>query len=61
MAGSDPIHIKPSHRGEFTEAALKHHEGVQEFARHIVGDKHASEHLKRQAQFALNAEHWHHH
>lgn len=58
MAAEDPIHIKPSHVGEFTEAALKHHEGVQEFAHHIVGDKNASEHLRKQAQFAINASHW---
>lgn len=49
-------HIKASHRGEFTRAALAHHEGVQEFASHVLanpGDY--SSHLEKQAQFAHNA------
>jgi hypothetical protein len=49
-------HIKASHRGEFTEAALSHHEGVHEFASHILanpGDY--SSKLRKQAQFAHNA------
>lgn len=51
----DP-HIKASHRGEFTDAALKHHEGVQEFAHHVLanpGDY--SSHLEEEARFAANA------
>lgn len=57
----DPIHIKESREGTFTEAALKHHEGVQEFAHHIVanpGDY--SDSLRKKAQFAVNSEKWHH-
>lgn len=57
--GKDPIHIKESRVGSFTEAATKHHEGVQEFASHVLanpGDY--SKKMREKAQFAHNAEHW---
>lgn len=56
-----PPHIKESRAGTFTDAATKHHEGVQEFAHHIVanpGDY--SERMRKKAQFAVNAAGWHH-
>jgi hypothetical protein len=49
-------HIKESRVGTFTEAATKHHEGVQEFAHHVLanpGDY--SEKMQKKAQFAVNA------
>ncbi len=58
MADNSPatdIHIKASRRGEFTAEALKHHEGVQEWAHHVVSDPDASGADKRRAQFAINA------
>lgn len=55
MAAQKPIHIKESRRGTFTEAALKHHEGVHEFAKHVIanpGD--FSEAMHKKAEFAEN-------
>lgn len=49
-------HIKKSRVGTFTAAATKHHEGVQEFAHHVIanpGDY--SEAMRKKAQFAVNA------
>jgi len=49
-------HIKESRVGSFTEAATKHHEGVQEFASHVLahpGD--FSPKMRKKAQFAHNA------
>lgn len=58
---ADPIHIKESRRGTFTEAALKHHEGVQEFASHILADPGKySKSMDKKAEFAHNAAEWHH-
>ncbi len=54
--GEDPIHIKPSRVGTFTDAAQRHHEGVQAFATQVLahpGD--FSEHTEKQAEFAHNA------
>ena len=59
--GKDPIHIKASHRGEFTAAALRHHEGVQEFAHHVIanpGD--FSGHMEKMAEFAANSRKFNH-
>ena len=57
----DPIYIKPSHRGLFTEQALKHHEGVQAFAHHIIADPgDYSTKERERAEFAANAAKWHH-
>lgn len=61
MAGQDPIHIKESRVGSFTAAARSHSEGDQEYAHHILanpGDY--SEAMRKKAQFAENASHWHH-
>lgn len=61
MSGQDPIHIRESRRGTFTAAALRHHEGVQAFASHILahpGDY--SEAMDKKAEFAHNAAEWHH-
>jgi hypothetical protein len=49
-------HIRESRVGTFTEAATKHHEGVQEFASHVIanpGD--FSSAMRKKAQFAHNA------
>lgn len=57
---SEP-HIKESRVGTFTEQATKHHEGVQEFAHHILanpGDY--SKHEREKAQFAVNSTRWKH-
>jgi len=59
--GHDPIHIRESRRGAFTAAALSHHEGVQEFAHHVIADPgDYSGHLRKEAQFAVNSREWHH-
>lgn len=51
-----PPHIKASRVGSFTEAATKHHEGIQEFASHVLGNKgDFSTSMIRKAQFAHNA------
>jgi hypothetical protein len=57
---SDPIHIKESRVGSFTAAANAHKEGVQAYAHDVVNDPHASEAMKKKAQFAINASHWNH-
>ena len=49
-------HIKESRVGSFTDAASKHHEGVQEFASHVLGNKgDFSSAMIKKAQFAKNA------
>lgn len=56
-----PPHIKESRRGTFTAAALKHHEGVQAFAHHVVADPgDYSKAMDKKAQFAANASRWKH-
>jgi hypothetical protein len=59
VAADVPIHIKESRVGSFTAAANAHKEGVQAYAHDVVGDPHASTSMKRKAQFAINASHWH--
>lgn len=49
------IHIKASRRGEFKDEALRHHEGVQEWAHHVISDPDSSGADKHRAQFAVNA------
>ena len=57
----DPIDIRESRRGTFTAAAMSHHEGVQEYARHILRDPgEYSEATRRKAQFAVNAKKFSH-
>lgn len=49
-------HIKESRVGTFTEAATKHHEGVQAFASHVLAHKgDFSSKMVEKAQFAHNA------
>lgn len=56
MADPTDIHIKSSRRGEFTRQALAHHEGVQEFASHVLAHpEDFSEATEKRAQFAHNA------
>jgi hypothetical protein len=56
MADYKEPHIKESRVGTFTEAATKHHEGVQEFASHVLGHKgDFSPKMVKKAQFAHNA------
>lgn len=52
----EPPHIKESRRGTFTAAAMKHHEGVQEFASHVLANPGDYSHaMVEKAQFAHNA------
>jgi hypothetical protein len=61
MATQDPIHIKASRRGEFTRAANAHHMTPDEFDNYVLSHKDEfSGKREKQAQFAENAEHWHH-
>ena len=55
MAGQEPIHIAESRRGTFTAAALRHHEGVHEFAHHVISDPGDYSHaMLKKAEFAEN-------
>jgi hypothetical protein len=51
-----PIHIKPSHRGLFTEHAKFHGMGVQAFARKVLGapEGRYSPAVRKEANFARN-------
>jgi hypothetical protein len=61
MAGNDPIHIKESRRGSFTEAATRHHMDPADFDNYVLSHKSDfSTKMERKAQFAENAEHWQH-
>ena len=54
------IHIKPSGRGTFTEAAKRRGMGVQEFARTVLANKDRySPAMVKKANFARNAARWH--
>lgn len=54
------IHIKPSRRGTFTEAAKRRGMGVQEFARTVLANKERySPAMVKKANFARNAARWH--
>lgn len=59
MASKDPIHIKKSHEGLFTEKAKKAGMSVQAYAAKVLapGSK-ASAATKKQANFARNAKKW---
>lgn len=54
------IHIKPENKGKFTASAEKHGEGVQTYAKEVVGNPNASEVQRKRAQFAINARKWKH-
>lgn len=55
------IHIKPSKKGTFTEAASKHGMGVQEFASKVLANKDDySPAMVKKANFAKNAAGWKH-
>jgi len=57
--GKDPIHIKASHKGEFTAKAKKAGLGVQAYASKVLKKgSGASAATKKQANFARNAKHW---
>lgn len=58
MADDSGIHIKESREGTFTKAANAHKMGVQEYAHQVLNDPHASESMKKKAQFAVNAKKW---
>lgn len=55
----NPIHIKPSHKGEFTAKAKKHGMSVQQFASYVLNhpDK-FDKSTQKQAQFAKNTKKW---
>lgn len=54
------IHIDKNKEGTFTAAATKHHMGVQEFANYVLSHKDSfSPEMKKKANFARNAAHWH--
>ena len=59
MKGKDPIHIKASHKGEFTAKAKAAGMSVQSYASKVLkpGSK-ASASTKKQANFARNAKKW---
>jgi len=61
FADGGGIHIKPSHRGLFTEKAHRAGMGVQEYASHVLANKenYPSSTVK-QANFAKNASGWKH-
>lgn len=53
------IHINPEHKGLFTKKAQEAHQGVQEFASHVLANKEDYPlSTERQAQFAKNAKSW---
>lgn len=55
------IHIKPSKRGTFTEAAKRRGMGVQEFANKVLANKdNYSTSMVKKANFARNASKWKH-
>ncbi len=58
MASKDPIHIKKSHEGLFTEKAKKAGMSVQAYAAKVLNDPKASAATKKQANFARNAKKW---
>lgn len=59
-ADGGSIHIKPSKRGTFTAAATKHGKSVQAFASQVLANPdNYSEVMRKKAQFAKNASHWH--
>lgn len=61
MARQNPIHIKESRVGSFTRAATAHHMTPGEFDNYVLAHKDKfSTKMERKAQFAENAEHWHH-
>ena len=57
----NPIHIKPSHKGEFTVKARKHGMSIQQFASYVLNhpDKFDGA-TKKQANFAKNATKFNH-
>lgn len=52
----NPIHIKPAHKGDFTEKAKKRGMTVQQFAAYVLSHKDKFDVTTvRQANFARNA------
>ena len=60
MTNKSGIHIKASRVGTFTAAAKAAGRSVQEEAAHVLADPNASSAMKKKANFARNAAHWHH-
>lgn len=60
MKNGSKIHIKPENRGKFSASAKRAGMGVQEYARKVVHDPHATTLQKRRAQFALNSKKFKH-
>lgn len=60
MKKGSKIHIKPENKGRFTASAKRAGMGVQEYARKVVHDPHATTLQKRRAQFALNSKKFKH-
>jgi hypothetical protein len=58
--GKDPIHIKASRVGTFTAAAKAAGRSVPEEAEAVLHNPNASKAMDEKAQFAANAEKWHH-
>lgn len=58
---ADPIKIKPSHVGLFTEKARRNGMSVAQYASHVLApNSNASGATKKQANFARNAAGWSH-
>lgn len=61
MAKQNPIHIKESRVGSFTRAANAHHMTPDEYDNKVLAHpEDYSKAMREKAQFAENAEHWHH-
>lgn len=60
MKNGSKIHIKPENRGKFSASAKRAGMGVQEYARKVVHDPHATTLQKQRAQFALNSKKFKH-
>jgi hypothetical protein len=61
FAGSPvAINIKPENRGKFTASSKRAGESVQEHAKSVLSNPHASAKEKKRANFARNAKKWNH-
>ena len=55
------IELNPAHKGAFTALAKKHGMSVDEFAHKVLSPNSKSPaHVRKMAQFALNAKDWDH-
>lgn len=60
LKGGGTIHIKKANRGKFTASAKKAGQSVQQHAKSVLANPHASALQKKRANFARNAAKWHH-